>query len=165
MKRKRAIRSNIAILTDFDAASCMDYLHGDVADDEFEAACDYEFARESRVLRAAAGMGIANQLSGLSAEQWRAEFRKTIKKLEEEEGKGIQSEKRVRPWDNERNRGDVFAPLTAEDEAALLRKGRQLSFEEICQQIDETFSCGGAFLASPWLEILSCSQFPCAAME
>ena len=54
----------------------------------------------------------------------------------------------------------MFAPLTAEDEADLLRKGRQLSFEEICQRIDETFSCGGLFLASPWLEILSCADFP-----
>ena len=56
----------------------MAYLHGDVVDGEHEAACDYEFARESR-LRRAAGMGIAKQLSGLSADQWRAEFRKTIR--------------------------------------------------------------------------------------
>ena len=33
-------------------------------------------------------------------------------------------------------------------------------FEEICQRIDETFSCEGLFLASPWLEILSCPNFP-----
>jgi len=159
-RKKRPGDGGITLLTEFDQASTMAYLHGDVADDEFEAACDYEFARESRVLRATAGMGIAKQLSGLSVEQWRAEFQKTIKKLEEEEGKGTQSEKRVRPWDNERNRGDVLAPLTAEDQAALLRKGRQLGFEEICQRIDETFSCGGLFLASPWLEILSCPNFP-----
>ena len=126
-RKKRPGSGDTVLLTEFDQSSTMDYLHGDVEDGEHEAACDYEFARESRVLRAAAGMGIAKQLSGLSAEQWRAEFRKAIKKLEEEEGKGIKSEKRVRPWDTERNRGDVFAPLTAEDEAALLRKGRQLS--------------------------------------
>ena len=68
----------------------------------------------------------------------------------------IQEGNQVRPWDVERNRGDVFAPLTAEDEAALLRKGRPLSFEEICQQIDEDFLCGGLFLQSPWFEFFTC---------
>jgi len=33
---------------------CMDYLHGDVVNNEFEAACHYEYARESEVLREAA---------------------------------------------------------------------------------------------------------------
>jgi hypothetical protein len=33
---------------------CMDYLHGDVVGDEFKAACQYEYARESDVLRRAA---------------------------------------------------------------------------------------------------------------
>ena len=32
----------------------MAYLHGDVVDGEHEAACDYEYSRESRVLREAA---------------------------------------------------------------------------------------------------------------
>ena len=31
----------------------MDYLHGDVVGDEFKAACQYEYARESYVLRRA----------------------------------------------------------------------------------------------------------------
>ena len=55
MKRERKKRpgdGGITLLTEFDQASTMAYLHGDVADDEFEAACDYEFAREIRVLRA-----------------------------------------------------------------------------------------------------------------
>lgn len=37
-----------------DKRACMDYLHGDVADGEFEAACWYEYARESIVLNEAA---------------------------------------------------------------------------------------------------------------
>jgi hypothetical protein len=32
----------------------MDYLHGDVIDEEFEAACHYEYSRESTILREAA---------------------------------------------------------------------------------------------------------------
>lgn len=39
-----------------EAAACMDYLHGDVTDDEFEAACAYEYARESTILREAAAI-------------------------------------------------------------------------------------------------------------
>jgi hypothetical protein len=158
--RRRAIRSDIAVTTVFDESSTMDYLHGDVVDGEHEAACDYEYARESRVLRAAAGMHIAKRLGELTAEQWRAEFQKATERLEEQEGKRVPQENQVRPWDNERNRGDVFAPLTAEDVAALQEKGRLLSFDEICEEIDKTFSCGGLFLASPWLEILSCESFP-----
>lgn len=34
----------------------MDYLHGDVTGDEFEAACAYEYARESKILREAAAI-------------------------------------------------------------------------------------------------------------
>jgi hypothetical protein len=34
--------------------SRMDYLHGDVVDDQFRAACQYEYARESDILRKAA---------------------------------------------------------------------------------------------------------------
>src|SRR5437867_9344207 len=34
-----------------EARACMDYLHGCVADDEHEAACFYEYARESAILR------------------------------------------------------------------------------------------------------------------
>ena len=37
-----------------DLSACMDYLHGDVADGEFEAACCYEYSRESAVLKEAA---------------------------------------------------------------------------------------------------------------
>lgn len=33
---------------------CMRYLHGDVVDDQFRAACQYEYARESKILRKAA---------------------------------------------------------------------------------------------------------------
>jgi hypothetical protein len=33
---------------------CRDYLHGDVVDEEFKAACHYEYARESGLLRRAA---------------------------------------------------------------------------------------------------------------
>jgi hypothetical protein len=86
--RRRAIRSDIAVTTVFDESSTMDYLHGDVVDGEHEAACDYEYARESRVLRAAAGMHIAKRLGELTAEQWRAEFQKATERLEEQEGKG-----------------------------------------------------------------------------
>ena len=32
---------------------CMDYLHGDVVGDEFRAACQCEYARESKILRKA----------------------------------------------------------------------------------------------------------------
>ena len=35
---------------------CMDYLHGDVVGDEFRAACQYEYARQSAVLQKAAQM-------------------------------------------------------------------------------------------------------------
>ena len=35
---------------------CMDYLHGDVVGDDFRAACQYEYARESNVLPKAAQM-------------------------------------------------------------------------------------------------------------
>jgi hypothetical protein len=33
---------------------CMDYLHGDVVDGQFRAACHYEYSRESNILRKAA---------------------------------------------------------------------------------------------------------------
>jgi hypothetical protein len=159
-KLKKPITSGGLLHTEFDEPSTMAYLHGDVVDDEFEAACDYEYARESHVLRAAA-LAVA-KLPGELAGQWRAEFQKTIEQLEEEEAvrfRDIQEGNQVRPWDVERNRGDVFASLTAEDEAALLRKGRALSFEEICQQIDEDFLCGGLFLQSPWFEFFTQAHF------
>lgn len=41
-------------LTEAQKVSLIPYLHGDVSDDEFEAACCYEYARESQVLREAA---------------------------------------------------------------------------------------------------------------
>jgi hypothetical protein len=40
--------------SDEELLPCIDYLHGDVAGDEFKAACQYEYARESGVLRRAA---------------------------------------------------------------------------------------------------------------
>ena len=39
----------------------MDYLHGDVVDNEFVAACSYEYARESVVLREAARLWTSNK--------------------------------------------------------------------------------------------------------
>ena len=42
--------------------------------------------------------------------------------------------------------------------ARLHRQG--LSFEEIGEQIDQTFSCGGLFLQSPWFEFFTCAHFP-----
>jgi hypothetical protein len=68
MKRKGKKRSgggDIALRTEFDQASTMDYLHGDVVDGEHEAACDYEYSRESRVLREAARL----HRQGLSPEE------------------------------------------------------------------------------------------------
>lgn len=41
-------------MTMAEKSACMDYLHGDVANDEFQAARDYEYARESKVMREAA---------------------------------------------------------------------------------------------------------------
>ena len=41
----------------------MDYLHGDIADGEFEAARDYEYSRESAVLREAARLLVGNMCS------------------------------------------------------------------------------------------------------
>jgi hypothetical protein len=38
----------------------MDYLHGDVVGDEFRAACQYEYARESKILRKAAELLLRN---------------------------------------------------------------------------------------------------------
>jgi hypothetical protein len=40
---------------------CMDYLHGDVADNEFEAACYYEYAKESALLREMARSWASNK--------------------------------------------------------------------------------------------------------
>jgi hypothetical protein len=51
MKKKR-LKTPRA--TDEELVPCMDYLHGDVADNEFEAACFYEYATESAFLREAA---------------------------------------------------------------------------------------------------------------
>jgi hypothetical protein len=39
---------------DSELLPCMDYLHGYVADDHFEAACYYEYSRESKILVEAA---------------------------------------------------------------------------------------------------------------
>src|SRR5438105_4818283 len=47
--------TNVAISRE-ELLACMPYLHGDVIDNEFEAACWYEYARESAVLRESAQM-------------------------------------------------------------------------------------------------------------
>ena len=73
----------------------MAYLHGIVADTEFEAACDYEFARESRVLR-----------------------------------------------------------------EASRSHGQGLNLDELGEEIDQAFTCGGLFLQSPWFEFFTCAHFP-----
>jgi len=39
---------------------CRDYLHGDVVDNQFRAACEYEYARESKILRRAAELLLRN---------------------------------------------------------------------------------------------------------
>jgi hypothetical protein len=52
---------------------CMDYLHGDVADDQFRAACHYEYARESTILRKAAQLLKATD-AGEIASQIECEF-------------------------------------------------------------------------------------------
>ena len=66
MKRERKKRpggGDIGLLTEFDQSSTMDYLHGDVVGNEYEAACCYEYAREAPYLRVAAirSRDIANE--------------------------------------------------------------------------------------------------------
>jgi hypothetical protein len=53
-RKKRPGDGEIALPTEFHVESCMDCLHGDIADNEAEPACMYEYAREARVLREAA---------------------------------------------------------------------------------------------------------------
>jgi hypothetical protein len=62
--------------TDQELMPCMDYLHGDVVDDQFRAACHYEYARESNVLRRAAELLSCNLTlpPGEIASQIEAEF-------------------------------------------------------------------------------------------
>jgi hypothetical protein len=55
-RKKRPGGGDIALLTKFDPAACMAYLHGDVVQGEQEAACHYEYARESGALREAASL-------------------------------------------------------------------------------------------------------------
>jgi hypothetical protein len=50
MKKKRPKKQ----ATDEELLPWMDYLHGDVVDGEFKAACQYEYARESNIVRKAA---------------------------------------------------------------------------------------------------------------
>jgi hypothetical protein len=50
MKKKRFKKQ----ATDEELLPCVDYLHGDVVDGEFKAACQYEYARESNILHKAA---------------------------------------------------------------------------------------------------------------
>ena len=47
--------------TDEELLPCMDYLHGDIEDNEFEAACCYEYAKESPLLREAARLWAAQK--------------------------------------------------------------------------------------------------------
>jgi hypothetical protein len=47
MKKRRPKKQ----ATDEELLPWMDYLHGDVLDSEFKAACQYEYARESSILR------------------------------------------------------------------------------------------------------------------
>ncbi len=51
MKKKRPKTRRA---TDEELRPCIYYLHGKVVDDQFGAACQYEYARESAVLREAA---------------------------------------------------------------------------------------------------------------
>jgi hypothetical protein len=53
MKKKHA-KKMATIANHTELVGWMDYLHGDVVEDEFEAACSYEYARTSSVLRYAA---------------------------------------------------------------------------------------------------------------
>jgi hypothetical protein len=48
-------------LTEADLRACMDYLHGDVVGGAYEAACSYEYARESRTLHKAAALSKSKQ--------------------------------------------------------------------------------------------------------
>jgi hypothetical protein len=49
--RKRATARDSWTRWPHESSAWMDYLHGDVVDGEYEAACFYEYARESTVLR------------------------------------------------------------------------------------------------------------------
>ncbi len=51
MDKKKRLKTRA---TDEELLPCMDYLHGDVVDGQFRAACQYEYARESNVLCKAA---------------------------------------------------------------------------------------------------------------
>ncbi len=55
---------------------CRDYLYGDVVDDQFRAACEYEYARESKILRRAAELLLRNPTAspGEIASQIEREF-------------------------------------------------------------------------------------------
>ncbi len=63
---KRKIKTTKVELTDGEKSACMDYLHGDVVNDEFQAARDYEYARESKLICDAARL---LHKSGKSAEE------------------------------------------------------------------------------------------------
>jgi hypothetical protein len=59
------------------SSTFMDYLHGDVAEEEAETACRYEYARESKMLRAAAVE--RDRLRALPLDQWvRPPYKKEI---------------------------------------------------------------------------------------
>lgn len=51
MKRDRTRKKADPEPSTAELLSCMDYLHGDVVDKEYEAACFYEYAKESKTLR------------------------------------------------------------------------------------------------------------------
>jgi hypothetical protein len=52
--KKRSFKTVGSEISQSALLPCMDYLHGDVVDNEFEAACYYEYAKESAFLREAA---------------------------------------------------------------------------------------------------------------
>jgi hypothetical protein len=49
--KKRSFKTEGSETSQSALLPCMDYLHGDVVDNEFEAACYYEYAKESAFLR------------------------------------------------------------------------------------------------------------------
>src|SRR5437899_7751366 len=47
-------RPFFALLSETEKSACMDYLHGHIIDGNFQAACFYEYGRESKALQYAA---------------------------------------------------------------------------------------------------------------
>ncbi len=53
------MKTNKSAATREELLACMDYLHGDVVDGEYQAAFGYEYARESKVMREAAKLSVS----------------------------------------------------------------------------------------------------------